>query len=87
MSMGAELKSMFLKLIEIDHEFRYAVMGLLGFREILDRITRIDLEYRLAELEEHQYRLEEGFAELGEMIVGVGVFARAIASINQYSQH
>ena len=31
-----------LKAIEEDREFRYTLMGLLGFREILDRITKLE---------------------------------------------
>jgi len=42
-------------------------MGLLGFREILDRVTK--LEERFAKLEERQQRLEERFAKLEERVV------------------
>ena len=64
-------KEAILKLLEEDREFRYALMGLLGFKEILDRITRIEerqqrLEERFAKLEERQQRLEERFAQLEE---------------------
>ncbi len=37
-------------LLEEDRELRYTLMGLLGFKEILDRITRI--EERIIKLEE-----------------------------------
>jgi hypothetical protein len=54
----AELKERLLELLERDRSFRYAVMGLLGFREILERVTRI---------EERQQKLDEGFRRLYEM--------------------
>jgi len=57
-----KVKNAILDLLEKDREFRYALMGLLGFKEILDRITR--LEERQQRLEERQQRLEERFAEL-----------------------
>ena len=62
--MSREEKERILRTLESDREFRYALMGLLGFREILDRITR--LEERIAKLEERQQRLEEWFKELAE---------------------
>ena len=58
------LKEEFLKLLEEDREFRYAVMGMLGFRELLERFAR--LEERQARLEERQQALEERFAALEE---------------------
>ncbi len=59
-----ELKSMILDLVEKDRELRHALMGLLGFKDILDRIVR--LEERFARLEERQQKLEERFARLEE---------------------
>lgn len=76
--MSARLREEIIRLIESDREFRYALMGLLGFREILDRITRIEerqlrleeafreLAERQQRLEERQLRLEERFAQLEE---------------------
>ena len=58
------LKEALLDLIEEDREFRYAVMGLLGFRELLERFSR--LEERQQKLEERQLRLEEEFRKLEE---------------------
>jgi len=72
------LKNEVLKLLEEDREFRYAMMGLLGFKEILDRITKLEerqqkleerqqiLEERFARIEERQQKLEERFTELEE---------------------
>ena len=58
-----------LRLVEGDRELRYALMGLLGYREVLERITRLEerfarLEERFLGLEERVARLEERFAEL-----------------------
>ncbi len=64
MSLSNAEKQKFLRALEEDLEFRYAVMGLLGFKEILDRIVR--LEERFAKLEERQQILEERFAGLEE---------------------
>ncbi len=50
-----EEKRRLIKALEEDTEFRYAVMGLLGFREILDAIM---------EPRRDQRRLENRFAEL-----------------------
>ena len=71
-------KERILKALESDREFRYALMGLLGFREILERFARLEerqqkleermirLEERFARLEERQQKLERKFAELEE---------------------
>ncbi|GAB6148051.1 PD-(D/E)XK nuclease family protein [Stetteria hydrogenophila] len=64
MSLTREEKERFLKALEEDREFRYAVMGLLGYGEVLERITRI--EERQQRLEERFARLEERFARLEE---------------------
>lgn len=66
-ALSREERERLLKAIEEDREFRYALMGLLGFREILDRITR--LEERFAKLEERQQKLEELFVRLEDRIV------------------
>ncbi len=67
-----------MRALEVDREFRYAVMGLLGMKEILDRITKLEeghqrieerfaqLEERQRKLEERQQRLEERFTKLEE---------------------
>jgi hypothetical protein len=70
-SLSREEKERLLRALEEDREFRYALMGLLGYREILDRITRLEerfaaLEERFARLEERQQRLEEEFRKLYE---------------------
>ena len=62
------VKRLILDLVESDREFRYALMGVLGYREILDRITRLEerqqrVEERLAGLEERMLRVEEEMRE------------------------
>ncbi|BEP16676.1 hypothetical protein PYJP_00280 [Pyrofollis japonicus] len=59
-----EIKEKILRLLESDKEFRYTVMGLLGFSELLERFSR--LEERQQRLEERQQRLEEEFKKLVE---------------------
>jgi len=63
-SLSKSEKERILRAVEEDREFRYALMGLLGFREILERLAR--LEERQQRLEERQQRLEERFARLEE---------------------
>ncbi len=60
--LSKEEKDKILKALEKDREFRYAVMGLLGFKELLERFSR--LEEHQQRLEERQQKLEERFAEL-----------------------
>ncbi len=69
-------KERLLKAAETDKEFRYALMGLLGFRELLERFSRLEerqleLERRQQKLEERQQRLEESFAKLEERFAGL----------------
>jgi len=62
--LSKEEKERVLRALEEDKEFRYALMGLLGYKEILDRM--ISLEDRFTGLEERIVKLEERFAELAE---------------------
>lgn len=59
-ALSGEEKERILRAVEEDREFRYALMGLLGFREVLDRITV--LEERLARVEERMVKVEEALA-------------------------
>ncbi len=66
-----ELKNIILDLVEKDRELRHALMGLLGFKDILDRIVRLEerfarLEEEFKKLYERQQILEERFAKLEE---------------------
>ncbi len=70
-SLSGEEKQRILRALEEDREFRYALMGLLGYREVLDRITKLEerfaqLEERFMRLEERQQRLEERQQRLEE---------------------
>jgi len=65
----SELKTTLLELLEKDREFRYAIMGLIGFKELLERFAQLEerqqrLEEHFARLEERQQKLEEHFAKL-----------------------
>ncbi len=64
MQLSKEEKERFLRAVEEDKEFRYALMGLLGYKEILDAI--IDLKKSFQRLEERQIRLEERQTKLEE---------------------
>lgn len=71
MGLSRTEKERILRALEEDREFRYALMGLLGFKEILDRITSLEewfkkLYERQQKLEERQLRLEEEFKKLEE---------------------
>ncbi len=71
MSLSREEKERFLKALEEDKEFRYAVMGLIGFKELLERFSKLEerqlrLEEEMKKLGERQQRLEERQARLEE---------------------
>jgi len=73
MTLSPEEKRKLLESLKKDEEFRYAVAGMLGYSEILERITSIEerivnLEERFARLEERFARLEERFLELEERV-------------------
>ncbi len=70
-TIDVEEKERILKMLETDKEFRYALMGLLGYREVLERITVLEerfskLEERFANLEERVIKLEERIIKLEE---------------------
>ncbi len=62
MSLSAEEKKKFLKALEEDEEFKFAVAGLLGYREILERI--VELEKGQKELKSGQEELKASVEEL-----------------------
>ena len=71
MGLTAEEKERLLRALEVDREFRYALMGLLGFKEVLERITKLEEGHkeileRIIKLEERQQKLEERFVRLEE---------------------
>ncbi len=71
LTLSTDEKHRILEAIEKDREFRYALMGLLGLSELLERFAQLEerfarLEEKFAELEERQRVLEERFAKLEE---------------------
>ena len=71
LTLTVKEKERLLKALEEDREFRYAMMGLLGFKEVLDRITKLEEGHkeileRIVKIEERQQKLEERFAKLEE---------------------
>lgn len=64
---STNLREEILKLLEEDREFRYTVAGLLGYREVLERLDRHEEELRrlredfLAFVKEQERRWEEAF--------------------------
>ncbi len=62
--LSKEEKERIYRTLVEDKEFRYSLMGLLGFQELLERFT--SLEERQQRLEERFAKLEERFAELEE---------------------
>ncbi|MEM1897133.1 MAG: hypothetical protein QXD93_05510, partial [Ignisphaera sp.] len=72
--LSIEEKEKILRTLEIDKEFRYAVMGLIGYKEVLEGIMALNervikLEERFAELSERVAKLEERFARLEERVI------------------
>ena len=63
-----QLREELLKLLEEDREFRYAVAGLLGFREILERLERhqAELEKLWSELKKLREDMNRGFERRDE---------------------
>jgi hypothetical protein len=57
----AGLKSRILTLLEEDREFRMSVAGLVGFKEVLERLEEYDRRFDeiLATLQEHSRRFVE----------------------------
>ncbi len=62
------LKRELLRLLEEDREFRLAVAGLIGYRDVLDRLEEHDRKFNelLGELREHRKLLEEHSRRLEE---------------------
>jgi chromosome segregation ATPase len=65
---SAELKRRILRLLREDEEFRYAVLGMVGYGELLKRAEEHDRKFNeiLARLEEHDKKFVEIIAKLEE---------------------
>ena len=69
----SKIKEEFLKLLEEDREFRYTVAGLLGIREILERIDKnteelVKLQQQVTSLQEQVVKLQEQVTRHSEAI-------------------
>jgi hypothetical protein len=66
--MNSDLKRKILDLLEGDREFRVSVGGLIGFKEILDRLEEHDRKFDevLSRLEEHDRKFDEVLSRLEE---------------------
>ena len=66
----AELKSKILTLLGEDREFRMSVAGLVGFKEVLERLEEHDCRFDeiLATLKEHSRRFEEHDRKFNEIL-------------------
>ena len=65
-----EFKSRILTLLEEDREFRMSVAGLVGYKEVLDRLTEHDRRFDeiLATLREYSMRFEEHDRKFDEIL-------------------
>lgn len=93
------MKSEFLKLLEEDAEFRHAVMGLLGMRELLERFARLEERFNelLEEIRElrriimvvsHRFGVltESAFREAMKYVVEEVLGAGAVRRVTMYDE-
>ncbi len=68
MSLTSEEKRKFLRALKEDDEFRYAIAGLIGYKEILDRLAEHDRKFEeiVQRLEAHDRKFEEILDRLAE---------------------
>ena len=71
---ATKLKQEFIDLLERDKEFRYTVLGLLGIREIMERLEKhdrilVELSQRLLRVEEELVRLRQEMARFEQELV------------------
>ncbi|MCE4612667.1 MAG: DUF3782 domain-containing protein [Desulfurococcales archaeon] len=83
-ALSHEEKERLLKAIEEDRGFRYALMGLLGFKELLERFSKLEerqhsLEERMARLEERHLKLEERYEALAKLVIQQGELLKTLA--------
>jgi len=78
----AELKERILKLLEEDREFRYAVAGLIGLREVLERLDKH--EEQLVKIWERLAKIDEEIAKLREdMVRGFERYDKELAKLRE----
>lgn len=68
-ALSKEEKERILKTLEEDREFRYALMGLIGYKEVLERITKI--EERITEIEDRITKIEDRIIEIENRITKI----------------
>ena len=81
----SRIKEEFVRLLEEDKEFRYAVAGLLGLEEVLKRIDKnteaiTKLQKQVTKLQEQVVKLQEQIAKLQEQVAEHG---KAIKSLQE----
>ncbi|MFN4337421.1 MAG: DUF3782 domain-containing protein, partial [Candidatus Nitrosocaldus sp.] len=66
MQSNEELKKRLLDMLEEDKEFRHAVAGAIGYKEILDRIVALEerMNERFAKIDERFAKVEEEIRDL-----------------------
>ncbi|HLI45656.1 MAG TPA: DUF3782 domain-containing protein [Geobacterales bacterium] len=70
------LRKALIDLLEQDKEFRYTVAGLIGYKEILERLANVEerllkVEERIADLNERLLKVEERLANVEERLLKV----------------
>jgi hypothetical protein len=80
---SAELKRRILRLLREDEEFRYAVLGMVGYGELLKRAEEHDRKFAeiIAKLEEHSKRFEEHDRKFNEILARLEEHDRKFAEI------
>jgi hypothetical protein len=63
----SELKDALIKLLEEDKEFRYTVAGLIGYKEVMDRLA--DIAQILAGMRDRLVGIEESMEQLRKDMV------------------
>ncbi len=88
--MFRNIKAEIIRLLKEDEEFRYTVAGLLGYREILEKIDANteairSLQEQVAELQREVHALQEQVARLQEQVAELQAqtnrFARALEAL------
>jgi hypothetical protein len=85
---GMSLKEEFLRLLDIDKEFRYAVAGYLGIGEVLRRLEEHDRKFDeiIVELRDLRRRSEEHDRKFDEIIVELRDVRKEVSEIRAYTE-
>jgi reverse gyrase len=86
-TLSKEEEARFLKTLEEDFGFRYAVSGLIGLREVSDRFDRVENEIKLWERQNKLWEkikgLQLNFKQLGNTF-GIGLEHYTVAFLEKY---